>query len=70
MQSHEDNFVSAKAEQLIEVLLKKKMFSEKGLQDWKNLSKKGIENYELFIKLSGLKSNNIIKSQKESRPNH
>jgi hypothetical protein len=33
------------------------MYSEKGLQDWKNLSKKGMQNYEIFNKLSGLKPN-------------
>lgn len=74
LQSHEDNFISSKAQQLIEVLIKKKMFSEKGIQDWKGLSKKGTENYQLFIKISGLKANNVKlnenKSQKESRYNH
>lgn len=41
----------------MEVLLKRKLFSQKGLQDWRNLSKKGMENYEVFTKLSGLKAN-------------
>ena len=56
-------------------LLNKNMYSEKGLQDWKNLSKKGMQNYEIFNKLSGLKPNlkptegKQIRNQKESRYN-
>jgi hypothetical protein len=57
LQSHEDSVVRSNAEQLVEVLLANKIYSEKGLQDWKCLSKKGLQNYENFVKLSGLKAN-------------
>lgn len=52
-----------------------KLYSQNGLEDWKNLSKKGMANYELFHKLSGLKPKikpteaKDLRTQKDSRYN-
>jgi hypothetical protein len=42
LQSHQDQLVKTKAEILIESLLLNNFYSEKGLEDWKNVSKKGL----------------------------
>lgn len=64
LQSHEDLVIREKAEDLIEEFIKFKRVSVKG--KWEIKSKKGLENYEQYLKITGKEvDNNIIDNFKK-----